>query len=148
MSKPPTQKKIREMMQFTLRKHIENKKKHSNYKSLSPKGYIIWMDFSHSTFKQSKLAGKTQWSQEVLTHIKRLQLETWMWLTKRMHQKAWCVLEVRSHIPQTLHHQKRLKKNVSEPSSRYGRFIECSSHETEYLSSMTPNQSQTIETNI
>ena len=41
---------------------------------------------------------------------RRLQLETWMWLTKRMHQKAWCVLEARSHIPQTLHHQQRVKK--------------------------------------
>ena len=148
--KAPNPKKIMEMMQFTLRKQIENQKKHANYKSLSPKGYTIWMDFSHSTFKQSKLAGKTQPSQEILTHTKPLcytAITVGNLNVTHQEDASESMMCFRSQEPHTpnLSPSTTLKKKVSEPSGRYGRFIECSSHETEYLSSMTPNQSQRLK---
>lgn len=61
MSKPPTQKKIMEMMQFTLRKQIEN-----NNKNIPTTNPCLPKDIPFEWI------GKTQPSQEVLTHIKPL----------------------------------------------------------------------------
>lgn len=73
------------------------------------------MDFSHSTFKQSKLAGKTQPSQEVLTHIKPLcYTAVTVGNLNVTHQKdaseSMMCFRSQNHIPQTLHHQQRFEK--------------------------------------
>ena len=102
-------------MQFTLRLKKTNRKKNiPTTNPCLPKDISFeWISVTAPSNKASLPVKRNDHKKfsPTSSHFatRRLQLETWMWLTKRMHQKAWCVLEVRSHIPQTLHHQQRFR---------------------------------------